>query len=412
MLALVSLQLTEYVGRITFLPTGYNVQAKKSSMFKCLLFSLHLKLSPEIQFLLMRVFPLISCVRLYSIDREYVYELIETTKKDNTRRMTRILSYNILAGATSRVKQLGEMLQATDADVIGMVEALNPHVIQELAQQLEMHYTMSGDSQHTRDWEVALLSRLPIVHTEVYKHLTPTMRPVLEVTVEEPDGRQITLFVTHLSADFNQKGSGDGTRRREMQALLRVMAPKQGMPHLAMGDFNALAPGDPFVASALLRYIVNMDRWHKQNPALHFGHPHLDFVVPPSLRFLNPLLRLVPYSALLSRWFDVAARVYAPRGTISLVRSAGYVDCFRAINPSEAGFTCPAASPAGRIDFIFASPELAGSLADCFIPTSGGDVEAKEASDHLPVVADFGVKKARPAPMPFTLLEHIGAQGV
>ncbi len=69
---------------------------------------------------------------------------------------------------------------------------------------------------------------------------------------------------------------------------------------------------------------------------------------------------------------------------------AGYVDCFRQVNPGVAGFTCPAAAPAGRIDFIFASPELAGSLTSSQILISGTNVCAEQASDHLPVVAEFG----------------------
>jgi endonuclease/exonuclease/phosphatase family metal-dependent hydrolase len=323
--------------------------------------------------------------------------------------MTRILSYNILVGATRRVKPLTKMLQSVNADVIGMVEAIDPHVIEELAQRLDMRYVMSGDAQHTQDWEVALLSRLPIVHSQVHRHPYHDMRPVLEVTVEELDGKHITLFVTHLSAAFNQKWAGDGIRRREIQTLLRIMTPKQGTPHLVMGDFNALAPGDPFTASELLRYVVNLDRWHRQNPSLGFGHPHLDFVVPAPMRILNPLLRVIPRSTLLSKLFDVVATLYVPRGTISLLRNAGYIDCYRTINPEAKGFTCPSGAPAGRIDFIFASPELADNLSDCFIATSGEDVEAKEASDHLPVIADFGVKVSHSEKTP--ILEEIGVQG-
>jgi endonuclease/exonuclease/phosphatase family metal-dependent hydrolase len=60
------------------------------------------------------------------------------------------------------------------------------------------------------------------------------------------------------------------------------------------------------------------------------------------------------------------------------------------MNPEATGFTCPAAAPAGRIDFIFASPELAQSLECCYIPTEGEGVRGEEASDHLPVVAEFG----------------------
>ena len=67
------------------------------------------------------------------------------------------------------------------------------------------------------------------------------------------------------------------------------------------------------------------------------------------------------------------------------------------MNPGIAGFSCPAASPAGRIDFIFASPELAESLSTCYIPTEGAGVRGEEASDHLPVVAKFGEPEKRQA---------------
>jgi exonuclease III len=73
-----------------------------------------------------------------------------------------------------------------------------------------------------------------------------------------------------------------------------------------------------------------------------------------------------------------------------LLRKAGYVDCFRQMNPGVAGFTCPASAPAGRIDFIFASPELAASLTSSQTLTSGISVSAEQASDHQPVVAEFG----------------------
>ena len=120
------------------------------------------------------------------------------------------------------------------------------------------------------------------------------------------------------------------------------------------------------------------------------GHPHLNFVVPGPLRIFNPALRIVPRSRLLCWLFDRAASVYAPRGTIGLLQRAGYVDCFRKMNSETTGFTCPAAAPAGRIDFIFASPELAPSLLTCYIPTVGEGVRGEDASDHLPVVAEFG----------------------
>ena len=304
--------------------------------------------------------------------------------------MTRILSYNILVGATRRVDPLTRMIQAAQPDVVGLVEATNPRVIEELARRLDMQYVMSANARHLQDWQVALLSRLPIVYTKTHYPSDKLTKPVLEVGVEEPDGRQLIIFVTHLSAAFNKGWAGDAIRRREVRELIRIMAAKRGTPHLIMGDFNSLAPGDAFQASALLRHIVQVDRRRQQNPAALVGRPHLDFVVPRPLRFLNPLLRAIPDSRLLCTLFDWAASLYAPRGCISLLRSAGYVDCFRLKNPHSDGFSCPSDAPAGRIDYIFASPELAQCLSTCTILAEGEGVHGEEASDHLPVVAEFG----------------------
>src|SRR5260370_39644933 len=92
------------------------------------------------------------------------------------------------------------------------------------------------------------------------------------------------------------------------------------------------------------------------------GTRYLNYVVPPRVRILNPLLRVMPHSRLLGALFDVAASWYAPRGSINLLLKAGYVGCFRRMNPGARGFTCPAGAPAGRIDFIFAGPELTARL--------------------------------------------------
>ncbi|HYK85067.1 MAG TPA: endonuclease/exonuclease/phosphatase family protein [Ktedonobacteraceae bacterium] len=311
--------------------------------------------------------------------------------------MTRILSYNILVGATRRVNQLEAMISAANPDVVGLVEATNPHVVEELARRLDMQHVMSAYPRHTQDWQVALLSRLPILETKTHFNPDVMTKPVLEVLVEEPDGKQLAIFVTHLSAAFSHGWAGDAIRRREVRELIRIMGERRGTQHLVMGDFNSLAPGDSFKASALLSYIVKLDKRYKQNPASTIGHPHLDFVVPKPLRIFNPLLRIIPRSKLLCRVFDSAASLYAPRGCISLLQNAGYVDCFRTLQPGAEGFSCPAAAPAGRIDYIFASPELAQNLTTCHIPTEGNGVSGELASDHLPVVADFGVPVAVPS---------------
>ena len=216
------------------------------------------------------------------------------------------------------------------------------------------------------------------------------------------------MFVTHLAAAFSKGWAGSAIRRREVKELIRIMSAKRGTPHLVMGDFNSLAPGDSFKASALLRYVVEQDQRHRQNPGAMVGHPYLDFVVPRPLRIFNPLLRTIPRSRLLSALFDGAASVYAPRGCISLLRKAGYVDCFRETNPGLAGFSCPSAAPAGRIDYIFASPEMAQLLSSCTIPTHSDGVHGQDASDHLPVVAEFGMMVGKDMRLSEEYAEEVG----
>ena len=93
---------------------------------------------------------------------------------------------------------------------------------------------------------------------------------------------------------------------------------------------------------------------------------------------------------MLSGLFDEAGSLYVARGTIRQLRKAGCVDSFRSMNPRAYGFTCPSQAPAGRIDYIFASPELAARLSACQVVTEGEGVRGDEASDHLPVLAEFG----------------------
>jgi endonuclease/exonuclease/phosphatase family metal-dependent hydrolase len=321
--------------------------------------------------------------------------------------MTTIVSYNILAGGynlrnnnTRRTEQLAAIIRSAHPDVVGIVEATHPHlqqkplVVEELAQMLGMQLIMGTTIGQPHGYQPALLTRLPIIRTETHPH--PTLhRPLLEVCLEEKNGQQFTVFVTHLSAAFNKGRGGGGVRKREVQEILRMLAPvrAQGTPHVLMGDFNSLAPGDSFQASALVRYVIGIDS-EKGDKSDYDGHPYLDGVVPPKLRFLNPLLRIIPSNPLLSKLFDTAASFYAPRACIRLLREAGYVDCYRRIHPKARGFTCPAASPAGRIDFIFASPEMASHLETCYVLTDGEGTPGSAASDHLAIGGEFGLSVA------------------
>lgn len=318
--------------------------------------------------------------------------------------MTRIVSYNILAGGYSlrkggahRCTQLVKMLRSVQPDIVGVVEAIHPGVkqtptiLEEIAGELEMQVVTGGDAKRCRGYQLALLTRLPIVMTKVHERPGVLARPLLEVCVEEKNGEHLTIFVTHLSAAFHRGRAGGHLRLREVAEILLITAPlrAEGKPHLIMGDFNSLAPGDPFKASALLRYIIQLNQI-SGDPA-HDGHPNFKVVVPRQLRFLQPLLNLVAGSDVLCFLFDMLAYLYAPRGCIRNLKRL-YVDSYRHMHPRTPGFTCPAAAPAGRIDYIFASPLLAERLIDCNVLQVGeGGITGHEASDHLPVSVELGL---------------------
>ena len=304
--------------------------------------------------------------------------------------MTRILSYNILVGGGRRIDNIERMLRAADPDVIGLVEATNQDVVKELARRLDMEYRVNLSPDGAWRPSLALLSRLPIVSSTVHAH--PELRPrsLLEVTVREEHGEHVTAFVTHLSASFAQRRGGDYLRRAEIAHILRILRANHG-PHVLMGDFNSLAPGDRLKASNLLRYLISLDQRNASSPHSAYGHPSLDFVIPSKLHFLIPCLRQIARSNLLCGLFDEAGSVYVSRGAIAALKEAGYVDCFRYVNPRSWGFTCPSAAPAGRIDYIFANPLLATRLSGCKVVNDGEDVRGEDASDHLPVMVDFAV---------------------
>ncbi|HEX7733245.1 MAG TPA: endonuclease/exonuclease/phosphatase family protein [Ktedonobacteraceae bacterium] len=306
--------------------------------------------------------------------------------------MTRIFSYNILVGGARRIDFIERMIRSANPDVVGLVEAMDVGVVQELARRLGMEYRTNASSDGYWKTSLALLSRLPITSRAVHTGQGAISRPLLEVGLKDENGEPLTVFVNHLVAEFSRGRGGDSLRRKEVQAILDVLHAHHE-PHVLLGDFNALAPGDQLRVSRLLSYLVAVDQRYKKmgraHELVHNGTPSLDYVIPPALRFLRPLLQVIPRSRVLSALCNEAGSLYVPRASIGLLLDAGYVDCFRYKNPRAWGFTCPAANPAGRIDYLFANSLLATRLSACKVVEGNDEVRGKDASDHLPVVADF-----------------------
>ncbi len=300
--------------------------------------------------------------------------------------MTRILSYNILFGGKRRIEQLTTVLRSVRPDVIGLAEATNPQVVEELAARLDMQFRLSDRAKDSRDWQLAVLSRLPILSTTVHTNAVFSRKHFLEVSVEEPGGNPLTVFMIHQTSEFHRGVESNRMRRAEVQEMLRIMQARKGTPHLVMGDFNSLAPGDSMQASAILRNAVrDYDAWTKRRGAQYRDESSLT-------KFRHNAMRTAVGTIANSRAgsfiIDRVSPIYA-KGGIDLLLQAGYIDTFRRLHPDERGFTCPAANPAGRIDFIFASPELAERLTTACVVSEVPGLKAHEASDHFPVWAEF-----------------------
>jgi endonuclease/exonuclease/phosphatase family metal-dependent hydrolase len=162
---------------------------------------------------------------------------------------------------------------------------------------------------------VAWLSRLPVAGAQNHRV------PVLEKTLLEVEVGDLRLFATHLAAGRTE--ADEPRRVAEVEAILAQI----GDGHLLAGDFNAVHPGD------------------------EIGAP------PPE---------------------EQAPTDYVSRRPIELVLEAGFVDCYRELQPNSHGWTYLASHPWARLDYVFARR----SAHRC-------EVVKAQASDHFALVADF-----------------------
>jgi endonuclease/exonuclease/phosphatase family metal-dependent hydrolase len=247
----------------------------------------------------------------------------------------RVLTYNILKGGEDRLPLLLDVIRGQAPDVIAIQEANSQGNVAALARELGMELVY-GEAD-TR-YSVAWLSRLPILCAE--NHRRPVFRKTLLEIEVEWHGAPLRLFNVHLRA----KLACEEQRAAEVAAILDILAPlqgKQSQPHLLVGDCNTIHPDDVFTP--------------------------VD-ACPPG----------------------IAERVRqgyaAPRLAIARLLAAKYADCYRARHPERSGYTFATRLPVSRIDYIFASPQMAERLRGCDVVTSS---EAAAASDHFPLWADF-----------------------
>src|SRR5947209_7446965 len=99
----------------------------------------------------------------------------------------RIVSYNILDGGEGRADPIGEVIEAQRPDVVALVEAEQPPVVERIARRLSMDFIIAEGNKHAS----ALLSRWPIAqsinHAPRHRELENSL---LEAMVVDPAGRE------------------------------------------------------------------------------------------------------------------------------------------------------------------------------------------------------------------------------
>ena len=243
----------------------------------------------------------------------------------------RILSYNIRRGGAGRELPLAAVIRSVNPDIVVFEEATKPDVVERLAAETGMNQWSARAGK-----SLAFMSRDPVT-TFAARQPAISRHAFLEIV---PSTTSWRVFGVHLSAVH----AAWTERRRlfELRALLRSVAASGKGPHVLIGDFNTVAPGDIFDPRKLphrLRALV----W------LSGGH---------------------------IRW-----------RTIATVLAEGYVDSFRQLHPDEVGYTLPTPDPHVRLDYAFVPGAFAQQVRSCEIVRTP---DVAQASDHFPLLLEIG----------------------
>jgi endonuclease/exonuclease/phosphatase family metal-dependent hydrolase len=252
----------------------------------------------------------------------------------------RLVSYNILDGGEGRADPLAEVIEAQRPDVVTLVEADNPAVIERIATRLKMEFVAAEGRRHG----AAILSRWPILESVNHLLLREEFSDcVLEATIEGPNALQWTLAAVHLHPRARLKD--EARRVREIDAILDIFAAHrmENRPHVLAGDFNANSP--------------------------------IQTIDPDKCK---PRTRE-----------DIAANGgELPRTAIQKLLDAGYTDSLHALHGTAAAKTGSFTTqyPGQRVDYIFTYGIIPDQLTEARIEQ---DRLAQFASDHFPAIVEI-----------------------
>jgi len=255
----------------------------------------------------------------------------------------RVLTYNLLAGQDDdvlRLRQAALLLRAAKPDVLVVNEAtllaLDDGVrLRELEAVLGMHGTLALARS---GYHVALFVRAAIVETVEF--VAGPMSHVALVAKLRVGSHELQVVGVHLDPFSADK------RLQEVELLLTRIDPAR--PRLLLGDLNAISPRD----AATVRLETWVDRYRAR---------HLDASGAVDVRALGALER--------SGLSDVHAALH--HETMPTRPTTRFATGDR---------------PSQRLDYIFASTDLAHTATAC-APFEHANAET--ASDHRPLYADF-----------------------
>ena len=248
----------------------------------------------------------------------------------------RIVSYNILDGGEGRADPIAEVIEAQRPDVVALVEASDPSVIERIANRLRFDFIQAVGKKQAS----ALLTRCTIRETINHGLLRPEIsKSLLEATVVNENGVEWILGVVHLHAHAAQKD--EQQREREIKAMLDVFAARRqvNQPHVICGDFNANSPVQQIDIEKCKE--STQKEW-KQNGG------------------------------------------FIPRRVIETMLSSGYIDTLHVVRGDYAttAGTFSTQHPGQRVDYIFTHGIERARIKHAWIEY---DRLAKYASDHFPI---------------------------
>lgn len=241
----------------------------------------------------------------------------------------RLLTYNIRFGGAGREAALASAIAAREPHIVILQEAVRPDVVERLARTTGMKAWASAPTH-----SLGFMSRVEVASHRWYRP-PACRRAFLELVL--PDG--LRIFGVHLSAIHSNWT--ERRRVRELRALLASIQAHQQGPHVLAGDFNTLAPGEQ----------LDMRRLPRRLQALAW------------------------LSGRTIRW-----------QTIQIMLDARYVDGYRLLHPTGAGYTFPTWDPHVRLDYVFVPAPASGRLVTCDV-VDGPDGAA--GSDHFPLLAEL-----------------------